>query len=279
MKKTEQIIHPLISLTILNVNKEGESTYNWSSAEYESERKQHERLLMSFRDNLTLRVGVYHKGDIEYRVISDLDGDSKTLSLSLVLAYYETDFELNELIYESENFVSMMLNSIEEISTANVSNLNSLDIQEHDGRTTTIEDGTVYVPRSLKHSICGLLRSSNGSKEATYSINDKKVHISLPKTSSEIIESEENEEFTGRIYGVDEKDKTVRIVATDKMKSEKHPYQSGLEGALLTAQINKDLVKLRVLKNYSISIGAKIERPGTIIGVESPDQHSFKFSV
>jgi|SRR5690554_624504 len=276
MKKLELNIHTLINLNIINVNQIGEKKYKWSPVEYESERREHEKLLSAIRDYLGQKLGAYHRYDAQYEVVADLDGDSKTLSLSLILKYYKSDLETNKFIQESENLASIFLDSIKAISTAKVSSLNNLDIQEHDKRTTTIENDTIYIPKGLKSTICGLLRSSNGSKEATYSINKNKIHVAIPRTNSEIIESEEISDFTGRIYGVDEKEKTVRITSIDKKKSEKYPYQSGLEEALLTAQINKSLVKLKMLKNYCISIGNKTEKPGTIVGVESPDQHSFE---
>lgn len=279
MKKLEQNIHTLINLNIINVNQTGEKKYKWSPAEYESERKQHEKLLIAIRDCLAQKLGAYHRYEAQYEVAADLDGDSKTLNLSLILKYYKTDLEINKFIQESENLASVFLDSIKTISAARVTSLNDLKIQECEQRTTTIENDTAYLPKDLKSTICGFLRKSNGSKEATYSINHKKILIALPKTNNEIIESEEMSEFTGRIYGVDEKEKTVRITSIDKKKSEKYPYQSGLEEDLLTAQINKSLVKLKILKNYCISIGNKTEKPGTIVGVGSPDQRRFEFSI
>ena len=243
----------------------GGDNFRWSIDLYDKSKKDNEKILKSIEKSLSSKLSNNHRSNINYDVLSNLDGRNESLDLCLFMHYEEnSDMDIQSIIDFSINHVESILLSIKSAAEVEGVDLSRVKIEAGNESKTNIKNNNLIVPKETLSAVNEIIDNISQGGKYTYNVGLSKIDLNIKKPDRSVRENNENILLTAEILGVIEKISTVHI-RMDKGSIKQLKYYGGLRDDLLTAQLKRVKVNLTARLNFLYVRGIKVESGGTVV--------------
>lgn len=243
----------------------GGDNFRWSIDLYDKSKKDNEKILKSIEKSLSSKLSNNHRSNINYDVLSDLDGRNESLDLCLFMHYEEnSDMDIQSIIDFSINHVESILLSIKSAAEVEGIDLSRVKIEAGNESKTNIKNNNLIVPKDTLGAVNEIIDNISQGGKYTYNVGLSKIDLNIKKPDRSVREDNENILLTAEVLGVIEKSSTVHI-RMDKGSIKQLKYYGNLRDDLLTAQLKRVKVNLTARLNFLYVRGMKVESGGTVV--------------